>query len=310
MLKPSIVDTTRVTNQRRVRGDGSLKEGVDMKRFAPHPSVVVPMVLLTTSLISRRTGLFGVERRVSRKGILALGGLGAAIVATSAWQRQLARAATTSEQSVGAALTGSSAVPAVACILTPEETEGPYYIAKEKVRSNIAEHKPGTPLTLRLTVVGATTCTPIKGAAVDIWHCDATGIYSGFQSASAGGPPGGGAGPTDHATFLRGIQPTNAKGVAEFQTVYPGWYRGRTTHIHVKVHIGGNVVHTGQLFFQDSLTAKVYQTGSYKARAAARDTFNATDSVYSGGGPQSTLTMRRIANGGYVGTITLGVRKA
>src|SRR5204863_9065059 len=133
------------------------------------------------------------------------------------------------------------------------------YIPKEKVRRNIREGRPGTPLTLKLEVVDASTCKPIKGAAVDIWHCDAGGIYSGFEQASTGGAPGGRSGPTDKHTYLRGIQPTNVKGVAQLQTVYPGWYRGRTVHIHVKVHVGGNVLHTGQLFFSDSLTAKVYQ---------------------------------------------------
>src|SRR5439155_574562 len=88
-----------------------------------------------------------------------------------------------------------------------------------------------TVLTLRLTVLDASTCKPIKGAAVDIWHCDALGVYSGVPPAAAS------------TTFMRGIQRTGAAGVATFQTVYPGWYPGRTVHIHVKVHVGGNVVH-------------------------------------------------------------------
>jgi protocatechuate 3,4-dioxygenase beta subunit len=157
-------------------------------------------------------------------------------------------------------------------------------------------------------VVDATTCKPIKGATIDIWHCDAGGIYSGFMNASTGGP-GGGSGPTDQRTFLRGIQRTNAAGVAEFQTIYPGWYRGRTVHIHVKVHVGGAVVHTGQLYFPDTLTAKVFQAAPYKSRAAARDTFNTDDSIYLSGGRQSTLSLKRASKGGYVGTITLGVRR-
>src|SRR5881398_1010777 len=97
----------------------------------------------------------------------------------------------------------------VSCILTPEQTEGPYYIAKEKLRRNITDGRPGTPLTLRLAVVDAKTCRPIKGAVVDIWHCDASGIYSGFGAGRAS------------RTFMRGLQRTNAQGIATFKTVYP-----------------------------------------------------------------------------------------
>ena len=131
---------------------------------------------------------------------------------------------------------------AVSCVLTPELTEGPYYIAGEKVRRDIREGHAGTLLTLHLRVLNVASCSPIKGAAVDIWHADAAGNYSGFGS------------DTSSRTFMRGIQRTDATGLATFLTVYPGWYQGRTVHVHVKVHVGGNVVHTGQLFFPDTLT--------------------------------------------------------
>jgi protocatechuate 3,4-dioxygenase beta subunit len=184
---------------------------------------------------------------------------------------------------------------AVACILTPEQTEGPYYIANEKVRRNITEGLQGTPLTLRLAVVDTKTCKPIKGAAVDIWHCDASGTYSGF-----------GAGRSSR-TFMRGIQRTNANGVATFRTVYPGWYQGRTVHIHVKVHVRGNVVHTGQLYFPDRLTDAVYRKAPYSSRPN-RDVRNADDMVFRNGGRRSLLSLRR--NGaGYVGSIRMGVRR-
>src|SRR4051812_33720889 len=141
---------------------------------------------------------------------------------------------------------------AVSCVLTPEQTEGPYYIAGEKFRRNITEGRPGVPLLLRLRVVDASTCKPIRGATVDIWHADAAGAYSGF---------GAGAG---NRTFMRGIQRTDVHGLARFRSVYPGWYQGRTVHIHVKVHVAGNVVHTGQLYFPDKLTDRVFRRAPYK----------------------------------------------
>jgi protocatechuate 3,4-dioxygenase beta subunit len=187
------------------------------------------------------------------------------------------------------------AADVVTCVLAPEQTEGPYYIAGEKVRRNITEGRPGTPLTLRLTVVDSRTCKPIKGAAVDIWHCDASGTYSGF-----------GAGRSSR-TFMRGIQRTNADGVATFKTVYPGWYPGRTVHIHVKVHVRGNVVHTGQLYFSDRLTDAVYRRKPYSNRPN-RATRNADDSLFRNGGRRSLLQLRRSGTG-YVGSIRMGVRR-
>jgi protocatechuate 3,4-dioxygenase beta subunit len=188
------------------------------------------------------------------------------------------------------------AADAVTCVLTPEQTEGPYYIAGEKVRRNITEGRPGTPLTLRLTVVDSPTCKPIKGATVDIWHCDASGTYSGF-----------GAGRSSR-TFMRGIQRTNAEGVATFKTVYPGWYPGRTVHIHVKVHVRGNVVHTGQLYFSDRVTDTVYRRKPYSNRPS-RETRNADDSLFRNGGKRSLLQLRR-SGAGYVGSIRMGVRRS
>ena len=184
----------------------------------------------------------------------------------------------------------------VSCVLTPEQTEAPYYIAKEKLRRNITDGRPGTPLTLRLAVVDAKTCRPIRGAAVDIWHCDASGIYSGFGAGRAS------------RTFMRGIQRTNANGVATFKTVYPGWYQGRTVHIHVKVHVRGNVVHTGQLYFPDRVTDAAYGKAPYTNRPN-RDVRNADDMVFRNGGKRSLLSLRRNA-AGYVGSIRMGVRRS
>ena len=182
---------------------------------------------------------------------------------------------------------------AVSCVLTPEMTEGPYYLPNERVRRNITEGRPGTPLTLALTVVDASTCKPIKGAAVDVWHADALGVYSGVQG--------------NTGTFMRGVQRTDAYGVARFTTVYPGWYQGRTVHIHVKVHLHSNVVHTGQLFFADSLTDAVYTKAPYASRGT-RDTRNASDSIFRNGGSRSLLRLHK-GSSGYVGAITMGVHR-
>ena len=224
-----------------------------------------------------------------RDSLVKAGGLVVAAIGAKSFLSDGASAATDG--------TGPAAVAtgAVACVLTPEMTEGPYYLPGEKVRRNITEGRPGTPLTLKLKVVNVSTCKAIKGAAVDIWHADAGGTYSGVQD-SVG------------TTFMRGIQPTDAKGVAQFLTVYPGWYQGRTVHIHVKVHLGGNVVHTGQLFFPDTLTDTVYKAAPYNARGS-RDTRNANDSIYVNGGKRSMLAMGR-SGSGYVGAITMGVHRS
>ena len=172
------------------------------------------------------------DPRFTRRGTLvSLGGL---IALAAGWKAE------SSEAQVGPAAVASGAVT---CVLTPEMTEGPFYIANEKLRRDITEGKPGTPLTLKLAVVDASTCRARSGALVDIWHCDAGGAYSGFSSLTQQA--------SNKLTFLRGIQRTNAQGIATFQTIYPGWYHGRAVHIHVKVHLGGRVAHTGQLFFSE-----------------------------------------------------------
>jgi hypothetical protein len=223
--------------------------------------------------------------RISRRGALGrLGGFAAAVLGVGAWK------AGDDAEGAGPAAVASGAVT---CVLTPEQTEGPYYISKEKLRRNITEGRAGMPLTLRARVVNASNCKPIAGAAVDIWHADALGVYSGVQGSSG--------------TFMRGIQKTDAKGYAVFKTVYPGWYMGRTVHIHVKVHIGGNVVHTGQLYFPDTITDAVYAKSPYASRPS-RDTRNASDSIFRNGGSKSLLGLRR-SGSGYVAAITMGVHR-
>lgn len=262
------------------------------------PSRLVPLSVVAATIAFRlvaRASRLDLRAAVDRRMFIKLGaGAGAAALAMArGW------------------VSVSAAIPygrtrAINCVLTPEQTEGPYYIASEKVRRDIRENKPGTLLDLKLVVRDATTCKPIKGAAVDVWHCDSGGIYSGFVAASTGGPGGGG--PTDKRTFLRGIQRTNAQGVARFTTIYPGWYAGRTVHIHVKVHVGGTVIHTGQLYFPDSLTDAVYRRAPYNRRPN-RTTRNASDGIFTSGGRQSMLRLSRRTHGGFNGSITMGVRR-
>lgn len=196
------------------------------------------------------------------------------------------------------------------CALTPEQEEGPFYIDLTQVRKDIVENRPGVPLALALTVVASDTCEPIRDAAIDIWHCDALGVYSGEPSEGTAGE-----------TFLRGTQLTDVNGLAEFATIYPGQYPGRTTHIHVKVHLGGrrgdgtysggHVSHTGQLFTSDRHDAEVFALAPYK-RNTAEITPRNLDGVYrSQGGSSSVLALARVgsslARNGLAARATLGV---
>jgi protocatechuate 3,4-dioxygenase beta subunit len=206
------------------------------------------------------------------------------------------------------------ATSAAACVLTPEVTEGPYYIANHLLRRNITEGQAGLPLTLKLLIQNATTCKPIANANVEIWHANALGVYSGYGSGSSPGGGGGGGGggghatPTDKLTFLRGHQIADADGRVTFQTIYPGWYRGRAPHIHLKVHVGGSVVHTGQLFFADATSDAVYRTAHYKSHGQP-DTTDASDSIYKqAGGSSALVKLAKASGGGFVGSMTLGVK--
>lgn len=178
------------------------------------------------------------------------------------------------------------------CTLAPEQTEGPYYVDDVLRRRNITEGRPGTPLWLTLRVVDASTCAAIPGSTVEIWHADANGDYSGYNGFQG-------------EIFMRGQQITGDAGAATFRTVYPGWYTGRTVHIHCKVHVGGSTVHTGQLYFDDTLTDAVYQAEPYASRGT-RDTRNSGDDIYASGGAASLLAVERRGEG-YWGSITLVV---
>lgn len=161
------------------------------------------------------------------------------------------------------------------CVLTPEVTEGPYYFDPALERADITEGtQKGVATTIRLQVVDG-SCQPIEGARVDIWHCNAEGLYSGYPNQTGGVD-------TTGQTFLRGTQFAGSTGIVEFQTIYPGWYAGRTTHIHFKVFLDDKTVLTGQLFFPDALSQFLYQTVEpYTSHGHDRDVLNTNDNIAS-----------------------------
>lgn len=182
------------------------------------------------------------------------------------------------------------------CLLQREVTEGPYYLDLDLVRRNIWGDRKGTPLTMRFTVVNATTCKPIRNASVEIWHADASGDYSGVAGNSG--------------NYLRGIQRTNTNGLARFESILPGWSRGRTPHIHMKVFISGDEVHTGQVFFRPAVLKTVYAQGAYASRGQA-DTSNSSDSIYRAAGARALMTLKRkgsLVSSGYNGSLVIGVK--
>jgi protocatechuate 3,4-dioxygenase beta subunit len=162
------------------------------------------------------------------------------------------------------------------------------------VRRDITGGKRGIPLTLRFQVVDADTCRAIPNAIVDIWHYDATGEYSGVEG--------------NGGTCLRGDQRTNSRGRVRFETIVPGWYRGRTPHIHMKVFVSGDEVHTGQVFFRPAVQRTVYSQGAYRARGQA-DTCNDADGIYNQAGARALLAMKRngsAVSSGYTGSLVIG----
>lgn len=254
-------------------------------------------------------------------GTVAAGGL-----AVAGYQSAFADTATDAGASASASATSTSTSTSSSCMtLMTSVTEGPYYLDGALVRKDITEGKSGVPLTLRLTVVDATDgCTPVSGAAVEIWHCDAWGYYSGYTTANPGGsaPAESEDGSTaDDSTYLRGYQIANANGVVKFETIFPGWYTPRTCHIHLKVHTGGEkedgtyeggkVNYTGQLFFPDDIAEEIFTLEPYSKHSGSYTTLD-NDMVYDGGGTSSgLLTLKAVHKAdpskGYKGSITLGV---
>ena len=175
---------------------------------------------------------------------------------------------------------------AATCTQTTEQTEGPFYFDVDSIRSDIREDREGAKLRLGMRVRDAAECRPLANAVVDIWHCDATGSYSAGEE----------------ETYLRGAQVTNADGIVEFTTVYPGGYMGRTVHVHAKVHLDRRTVLTTQFYFDDAVSARVFGSEPYAADAG-REVSNENDGLYD---EELALTLSDEGDG-YLGLITLDV---
>lgn len=198
----------------------------------------------------------------------------------------------------GGGRTGSGT--GTACTLYPQQMEGPFYLDLALLRRDITEGRPGAPLTLSLQVLNASSCAALAGLLVDVWHCDAAGVYSGYAGQVGGVDTRG-------RKFLRGSQVTDAEGRVTFETIYPGWYPGRTTHIHFKVHLGSTSEATSQLYFPEEVTSAVYAVAPYAAHGQ-KDTSNASDGVArSALPPLATVTPR--SSGGYIAALVIGVAR-
>jgi protocatechuate 3,4-dioxygenase beta subunit len=185
-----------------------------------------------------------------------------------------------------------------ACAVTPSETVGPYPSLVDLFRSDIREGKGGLPVTLTITVVNSSNaCAPVANANVEIWQCDADGHYSQYAQQGYDGRT---------QTFLRGIQTTDGSGRVTFTTVYPGWYQGRATHIHVEVTINGQSVKVTQIAFPDSTNAAVYATGAYAARGN-NPTTNARDGIFADSLSSEMATVVGDTTNGFAATFTVAI---
>lgn len=205
----------------------------------------------------------------------------------------------------------AAAIPS--CIVRPEQTEGPYFVDAKLNRSDIRSDpsdgsvKPGVSLRLAFQVsrVDGSSCSPLSGAVVDIWQCDALGVYSGVHDANIGFD-------TRAKKFLRGFQTTNANGSAEFLTIYPGWYEGRAVHIHFKIRtdLSSRRAHefTSQLYFDESITDQVLKQAPYNTRGQRRTT-NDADFAFRRGGKQLIPAFTKDAQG-YSARFDIGLRIA
>ncbi|MCC7446301.1 MAG: intradiol ring-cleavage dioxygenase [Anaerolineae bacterium] len=244
-----------------------------------------------------------VGRVLSRREVLALLGSASAAMLFGGGLKQVAGQQATL---VATAAATESALPS--CVVRPEMTEGPYFVDEMLNRSDIRSDpsdgtvKPGVPLRLifRVSEVTPNACTPLKGAQVDVWHCDALGVYSGVTDRSFH---------TKGQQFLRGYQVTDTTGKAEFLTIYPGWYPGRAVHIHFKIRTDpqaqAGYEFTSQLFFDDALSDAVFKQQPYASKGAGKLP-NSRDGIYRNGGDQLLLNVIKDGDG-YTATFNIGI---
>jgi protocatechuate 3,4-dioxygenase beta subunit len=257
-----------------------------------------------------------VGRILTRREVLGLLGVaGAAVIVGCTSDSDPAPSATatagqssavsTSGGSSSSAAAASTAVPS--CVVTPALTEGPYFVDEKLDRSDIRADpsngviKEGTLLTLTLNVsrVATGSCSPLSGAVVDVWHCDALGVYSDVVDGSFN---------TRGQKFLRGYQTTDNNGQVKFTTIYPGWYPGRSVHIHFKVRQGASEF-TSQFFFDESLTDQVYTQAPYTQKPAGGRTRNERDGIYNQSRSQLQLNVTRSGQA-YAATFDIGMQTA
>ena len=188
------------------------------------------------------------------------------------------------------------------CIITPQLTAGPYFVDEHLNRSNIVGVQPGLPLRLNIKVYNAnnSACAPLPGVHVDLWHSNGAGIYSDVANLGSAGK-----------TFLRGYQVTDTDGMVSFNTIYPGWYKGRTPHIHLKTRMfnatGNQTLEAStQFFFDDAITDDVYAKNSPYNTRGARHIRNPEDYFY-GGKTSLLVPLKGSATSGYTGAISIGI---
>ena len=197
-----------------------------------------------------------------------------------------------------------------ACVARPEQTEGPFFVDTQLDRSDIRSDpstgavSEGAPLALRFNVsqISGGACTALDGALVDVWQCDAAGVYWGVED---DGAPAG----AKERQFLRGYQRTDRNGVARFTTIFPGWYRGRAVHVHFKVRTdvaGQPYEFTSQLYFEEALIDQVHARAPYAARGR-RQTTNADDGIFRRDGGESLMVQVSEAGAGYAATFDIGL---
>jgi len=224
-------------------------------------------------------------KRIGRREALgAIGAAGAAI----AFACGDSGSSPTSPTTTTTTTTGNTA-----CAVTRTETVGPFPSLTDLFRSDIREGKSGTQLALTIKVVNTNSaCAPVPNANVEIWHVDAAGNYSQYGTQQA-------------QTFLRGIQTTNSNGEVTFTTIYPGWYQGRATHIHVEVTLNGRSVKVTQIAFPEAINNTVYATGAYASRGA-NPMSNSSDGIFADSLSSELTTPTGDANG-YVASFQVGV---